>query len=222
MKFKIKNMKWVYYLIFLSTFFACLFAEAQDRWVLKKEKDSIKVYSRAGSQSKFNEIKVELTIKAKLSEIASLILDIDNYSKWSRHLKMSYILKQMRDDELYFYTEVNSPWPASNRDLVVHLKIEQDPVTKVMTIKAVGVPDFIPPKKAIVRVPFSNEIWIVVPIDKSKLRITYYMQIDPGGAAPGWLINLFGEKAPIESFKYLAILVEQPKYQHSVVAFIKN
>ncbi len=215
-------MNWVYCAIFLSTFFASLSADAQDRWELKKEKDSIKVYRRAGSQSKIKEIKVELTIKAKLSEIASLILDIDNYSKWSRHLKTSYVLKQVRDDELYFYTEVNSPWPASNRDLVVHLKIEQDPMTKVMTIKAVGVPDFIPPKKDIVRVPFSNETWTVVPIDKSNLRIFYYMQIDPGGAAPGWLINLFEAKAPIESFKYLAILVEQPKYQHSVLAFIKN
>src|ERR1700680_1977339 len=146
MSFKIKNMKWVYCGIFLSTFFACLFAEAQDRWVLKKEKDSIKVYSRASSDSKINEIKIELTIKAKLSEIASFILDIDNYSKWSRHLKMSYVLKKVSDDELYFYAEVNSPWPASNRDLIVHLKIEQDPLTKIMTIKETGVPDFIPPK----------------------------------------------------------------------------
>jgi hypothetical protein len=37
-------MNWVYCAIFLSTFFASLSADAQDRWELKKEKDSIKVY----------------------------------------------------------------------------------------------------------------------------------------------------------------------------------
>ena len=163
-----------------------------------------------------------MTIKAKLSEMASLILDIDNYSKWSRNLKTSYVLKQVSDNELYFYTEVNSPWPANNRDLIVHLKVMQDPATKVMTIKAVGVPDFIPIKKNIVRIRFSDETWTIVPVDKSNIRITYYLQIDPGGDAPAWMVNLFAAKAPLESFKYLAMLVQQPKYQQSYIAFIKN
>jgi len=218
----IKYMKQICFLIFSFIFFACLSASAQDGWVLKKDKDSIKVYSRNNSQSKFNEIKVELTIKAKLSEIASLILDIDNYSKWSRNLKTSYVLKQVSDNELYFYTEVNSPWPANNRDLIVHLKIMQDPATKIMTIKAVGVPDFIPVKKNIVRIPFSNETWTIAPVDRSNIRISYYLQIDPGGDAPAWMVNLFAAKAPLESFKYLAMLVQQPKYQQSDIAFIKN
>ena len=219
---KIKYMKRIFLSVFSFLFFAALSASAQDGWVLKKEKDSIKVYSRNSSQSKLNEIKVELTVKAKLSEIASLILDIDNYNKWSRNLKMSYVLKKISDDELYFYTEVNSPWPANNRDLIVHLKIMQDAATKTMTIKAVGVPDFMPAKKGIVRVPFSDETWTIVPIDKSSIKITYCMQIDIGGDAPAWLVNLFAAKAPLESFKYLAILVQQPKYHGSDIAFIKN
>ncbi|HXB44704.1 MAG TPA: START domain-containing protein [Puia sp.] len=208
--------------ILLLILVASLSVSAQDGWTLKKEKDGIKVYSREDNKSKFNELKVEMTLRARLSEIASLILDIENYSKWSRNLKISYVLKQVSDKELYFYSEVNSPWPANNRDLVVHLKISQDTVTKVMTIKAIGVPDFIPPKNGIVRVPFSNETWTVVPIDKSNIRITYHMEIDPGGGAPGWLVNLFAAKAPIESFKYLAMLVHQPKYEQSDIAFITN
>lgn len=215
-------MKQVIFFLFSFILITCLSASAQYSWVLKKEKDNIRVYSRNSSQHKFNEIKVELTIKAKLSDIASLILDIDSYSKWSRNLKTTYLLKQVSDNELYFYTEVNSPWPANNRDLIVHLKIMQDPATKVMTIKAIGVPDFIPAKKNIVRIPFSNETWTIEPVDKSNISITYYLQIDPGGDAPAWVVNLFASRAPLESFKYLAILVQQPKYQQSDIAFIKN
>jgi START domain len=214
-------MKRFYILIFLISC-AFLSVNAQDGWVLMQQSNGIKQYTRAVHQAKINELKVELTLEAKLSEIASLLLDIDNYSKWSRNLKTSYILKQVSSDELYFYTEVNSPWPANNRDLVVHLKIMQDSQTKVMTIREVGVPNYIPPKKDIVRVPYSNETWTIAPLDPSHLQITYYLQIDPGGGVPTWLVNLFAAKAPLESFKYLATLVQQPKYQQSAIAFIKN
>lgn len=215
-------MKLIYIFITLAIACSSLSVQAQDGWELTKESDGIMEYTRGDNQHKVNEIKVELTIKAKLSEIASLILDVDNYSKWSRNLKMSYVLKQVSSNELYFYTEVNSPWPALNRDLVVHLQILQDSETKVVTIKEVGVPNYIPPKKDIVRVPYSNETWTVIPLDPSHLKITYYLQVDPGGGVPGWLANLFAAKAPLESFKYLATLVQQPKYQQSALAFIKN
>jgi START domain len=215
-------MKQIYLICWLAVSFAGLSADAQDGWVFRKEKDNIKVYTKENPQSKFNDIKVELTIKAKLSELASLILDIDHYSNWSKSLKKAYILKKISNDELYFYSEVNSPWPASNRDLIVHLKISQDPSTKIMTIRAMGVPNFIPAKKDLVRIPFSNETWTVVPVDKQTVKITYHIQIDPGGGAPGWLVNMFSTKAPLESFRYLSILVKQPAYQQSEIAFIRN
>ena len=219
---QIKTMERSHILTYFLIAFASLSASGQNEWVFVKESDGIREYSRTSGQSMVRELKLELTIKAKLSDIASLILDVNNYSKWSRNLKKSYVLKQVSDDELYFYAEVNSPWPADNRDLVVHLKITQDSETKVMTIKELGVPNFIPTKKGIVRVPYSEETWTVVPLDKSNIGITYYIGVDPGGMAPLWLVNIFAAKAPLESFKYLASLVQQPKYQQSAIAFIRN
>ncbi len=215
-------MNRVYFLFFLPMLFACASIRAQEGWVLKKEKDNIKVYGRSNSHSKFDELKVELILKSRLSDLAAIILDINNYFKWSYNTKLSYVLKKVSNDEMYFYTEVNSPWPASNRDLVVHLKIVQDPVSKIMTIRATGVPDFIPPKDNIVRVPFSKETWTVIPVDKTTIKIEYYLEIDPGEFAPAWLINLFAAKAPLESFKNLATQVQQPEYRQASIPFIKN
>ncbi|MDP9041572.1 MAG: START domain-containing protein, partial [Bacteroidota bacterium] len=127
-------MKWIYTLIIFAILLTSLSLNAQDGWVLKKEKDNIKVYSRGNGKSKINELKVEMVLNANLSEIAAFILDIENYPKWSRNLKTSYVLKQISDGELYFYTEVKSPWPANNRDLVVHLKILQDTISRTMSI----------------------------------------------------------------------------------------
>jgi START domain len=198
------------------------FGVAQNEWVLKKEKDGIKVYSRASDHSNFNELKVVLTLPATLHALAALILDISSYPRWSFNTEQSYVLKQVSPAELYFYTEINSPWPASNRDLAVHLRIAQDAATKIMTIQSDGVPSYIPPKKDIVRVPFSKERWTVTPIDKSNIRIEYEVAVDPGASAPAWLINSFSSKGPYETFKNLRERIKGPKYRDAKVSFITD
>jgi len=194
---------------------------AQDDWALKEEESGIRVYTRHGD-SKNDEIKVELTLSTKLSNIAAVLLDIPNYSEWSYNCQRSYVLKELAKNDIYFYNEVKTVWPASDRDVVARLKMNQDSGTKILTVHTVSDPHFIPEKKDFVRVPFSNEIWTVTPLSSSEVKILYYLQIDPGGAAPSWLINLFSTKAPLESFKKFSIQVKQSKYQQTVLDFIRN
>ncbi len=103
-----------------------------------------------------------MTLSAKLSSLAALVLDIDNYPKWSFNTEKSYVLKKISPSELYFYTLINSPWPVSDRDLAVHLSLVQDSNTHVLTLSAIReIANFIPEKKGIVRVPLSIERWTV-------------------------------------------------------------
>ena len=206
-------------LLFQATFFSGL---AQNNWVLKKEKDSIKVYNRSNAHSKFNDLRVETILRTGLSDLAAVILDINNYPHWSFNTKTAYVLKQISPSELYFYSEINSPWPASNRDLAVHLHITQESVSKVMHIRSDEVPNFIPPKENIVRVPLSRETWIVTPLDKTTIRVEYELEIDPGASAPAWLVNSFSTKGPYETFKNLREQVRLPKYRNASFPFIIN
>src|SRR5882762_6979674 len=107
-------------LIFQLAYFPGL---GQNNWVLKKDKDSIRVYNRSSEHSKFNDLRVETILRTSLSCLAAVILDINNYPKWSFNTRKAYVLRQVSPSELYFYSEINSPWPASNRDLAVHLRI---------------------------------------------------------------------------------------------------
>ncbi|HTI11912.1 MAG TPA: START domain-containing protein [Puia sp.] len=194
----------------------------QSAWELKKDKDGIRVYNRPGAHSKFNDLRVETTLKTSLSGLAAVILDIKNYPHWSFNTKTAYVLKQVSPSELYFYSEINSPWPASNRDLAVHLHITQDPASKVLHIKADEVPDFIPPKENIVRVPLSRESWVVTPLDKNTIKVEYELEIDPGASAPAWLVNAFATKGPFETFINLKEQIKGAKYQNANFPFIVN
>jgi hypothetical protein len=210
-------------LLFLILFQAVSFSGlGQNNWILKKDKDSIKVYNRSNAHSKFNDLRVETVLRTGLSGLAAVILDISNYPHWCFNTKTAYVLKPVSPSELYFYSEINSPWPASNRDLAVHLHITQDPVSKVMHIKSDEVPDFIPPKENIVRVPLSRETWIVTPLDKTSIRIEYELEIDPGASAPAWLVNSFATKGPFETFKNLREQIKLPKYRNASLPFIIN
>jgi hypothetical protein len=214
-----KNNLLLFLLLFRAGSFPCL---GQNNWELKKEKDSIRVYNRSNAHSKFNDLRVETTLMTNLSDLVAVILDIDNYPNWSFNTKTAHILKQISPSEIYFYSEINSPWPASNRDLAVHLRITQEPVTKVMHIRSDEVPDFIPPKKNIVRVPLSREIWTVTPLNKTTIRVEYELEIDPGASAPAWLVNSFATKGPYETFKNLRERLKLPKYSHASFPFIIN
>jgi len=205
---------------------ACIFQlfslRAQQEWTLKKDENGIKVYSRSGEHSKYNELRVEMTLQASLSSVAALVLDIGNYPSWSFNTKQTSVLKTVSPSELYFYSEIHSPWPASNRDLAIHLVVTQDPNSKVMTIHAEELPNYIPAKEGLVRVPLSDEVWTVTPAGNGLIKIDYRITLDPGAGTPAWLINMFSVKGPFETFSHVKEQLKIPKYRDAKLSFIRD
>jgi START domain len=203
---------------------SCIFDNAycQGSWQIKKDKDGIQVFSRSSANSKFNELRVLTTMDGTLSALAAVLLDVNDHGEWVYGTKSSVLLKQVSPSELFFYTEVSAPWPAANRDLPVQLTISQSGDSKVMNIIANDVPNFIPSKSGIVRVPTSKAIWNVIAVGNGKIQIDYQLSIDIGGAVPAWMFNMFCAKAPYESFKALKKQVLLPKYANASLAFIRN
>ena len=201
-------------------------SEPPSHWELRKDQDGIRVYSRTCDSSRFDELKVETTLQGKLSSLAALILDVGNYPNWSFNSEKAYVLKRISPSELYFYSLIRSPWPASNRDLAVHLHLTQDSSTRTLYICADEISGFIPPKEGIVRVPASVERWVVTPLPGDRIRVSYELRLDPGASAPPWLINLFSTRGPYETFCHLREQLKQPKYRDarpaSTLPFIIN
>lgn len=177
--------------------------EAQQNWVLKTEQDSIKVYTGTQTNSKIKAVKVECTLKATLSQLAVVIFDISTCSQWIYRTINCSVLKQINTGDIYYYAEVEAPWPVANRDFVAHLKVSQNPVTKTMIIEADNAPYFIPQKHKVVRILQSISKWVVSLQDEHTIKIEYTLFTDPGGNVPAWLINMFITKGPVESFQKL-------------------
>ncbi len=194
-------------------------ATAQDEWTFKTESEGIKVYSNSKSVLKVKPIKVECTFNATPTQIAAALLDVKNYPDWVYKTKLTTLVKQTSATELFYYSEINMPWPAQNRDFAAHITATQAADTKIITVDAPSVANLVPEKEGLVRVKKSNGKWVLAPSGTNQTHVTYYLQIEPDGGAPAWLINLFLSDGPVQSFKKLKLQVLKPVYKNSGLPF---
>lgn len=191
-------------------------------WQLKKEQDGIKVYTAVMPENSIRAIKVECTINTTLSRLTALLLDAEAHERWVYSTKRSYSLKQSAPGHQIYYSEMTMPWPMSNREVVMELKISQQPETKVLTVEVEAIKGLVAAGSNKVRVVVSEVKWTVTPVDKDQLKIEYIAQVDPGGSVPSWVVNMFITKGPFETFKQLRKTVSLPEYQDASFDFITD
>ena len=199
-----------------------LSARSQENCILKKDNDGIKVYLCDSKLSDFKSIIVELDMPATLSQYAAHVFAIENYKYWHYKAIEPYLIKQVSDTELYYYSEVEAPWPVDNRDFIFHINMSQDSITKVLTMSLTAMPDYLPKKDGIVRIPQGSAVLKVTPIDKDNVHIRYVIDLNPGGDIPPWLANMFAAKAPWETYNNFRNRIIAQGENRITVTFIQD
>jgi hypothetical protein len=188
-------------------------------WKLKDEEEGIKVYTRKVEDSDIKAIKVECTIEATLSQLTAVLLDFPASSEWIYATKFCRVQKSISPSELIYHSEIDVPWPASNRDFVVRLKFEQDSITKKLTVDGENLPYYLKEQEDVVRIMHTESNWTVTPRNKY-LDIVFTLHVHPGGSIPAWLINLFVIRGPLETFRNLRSQVKKPEYKEASFLFL--
>ncbi len=201
MNVKILRIKTIFLLLALNFF--CLQVICQDDCDLKMSTDSIFIYTCKVSDSRFKSIKANFIIKTTPEAFAANLLDVSKYPQWQYNNIEAAVLKKISNNEIIYRSEIKAIWPVSNRDLIMHLKITQNEVTNVMTADINSVPDFIPLREGVVRVPMAKAHWVIEPIGKSEIHLYYTLLIDPGGYIPVWMLNLALAEGPYKTLKNL-------------------
>ncbi len=177
--------------------------KGQYNWVLKKDKEGIKVSSRHSDRSKFNDIKVEMDLPGNIYQLLNILLDVDKYSEWSYSVSKSELVKKISPSKLFYHLEVTAPWPVTDRDLYATFEVKIDSAARSIKILAVGDSSYRPVNKNFIRIPHSKGIWDIHAVSNKIVHIVYILEIDPGGSVPAWIMNMFGTKAPFITFQNL-------------------
>jgi hypothetical protein len=182
-------------------------ALAQADCKLRKDQDSIRVYTCHSDTSKFKSITAEFTMNASLDQIEDFFLDFPGYVNWQYNTVVSRLLKKVGHSEFLYYTVIDAPWPITDRDMVVVLNVNRS--DNELTITANSAANKIPRNKEFIRVPSSHSTYVFRKKNKNQVTVSYAMQIDPGGSVPVWLVNLVCAQAPYLSFKKMKAQVSK-------------
>ncbi|MEO8171969.1 MAG: START domain-containing protein [Sediminibacterium sp.] len=212
-----KQLGFLVFLLFI--YLAC---PAQGEWVLKSDKDDIKTYNRSVVDSKLNAVKIETVFTASLSQFVSVLQDVGSYDKWVYGSRSTRLLKEVSPSELVYYSEVDFPWPTTDRDFVSHVIISHDAQTHTVHVNAKNVQGWVPVKSKIVRIERSSGDWTITSLANGRIKVEYILQVDPGGDLPAWIINSFSSKGVVETFKNLREWIKKPGYANARPSFITD
>jgi hypothetical protein len=181
----------------------------KNEWTVKKEKDGITIFSRHSDYSKFNDLRIEMDLPGTVEQLSIVLMDVNKYSDWVYATKSSAMMKRISANEVIYYSEIGTPWPAANRDFYADVKATLDQVTQTLVVSSTGMKNYQPEKKDLVRVPMSKGLWNITTQSDKRMHLEYILQLDPGGSLPGWILNTFATKAPMETFSNLKKKMEE-------------
>lgn len=187
--------------LFFPIFIFGVHLYAQSSWNLQKEKDGIRISNRHTATSSFNDVRVELDVPGTIDQLASILEDIPNYTKWAYATKISRLVKQLGTGSLIYYSEIEVPWPATNRFFYARFEIKKDSAQGTMQLLSTNLPGYQPEPKDLVVVPFSRGVWNIRKLSEKSIHIDYVLELNPGGSLPAWILNLFSTKGPLETFE---------------------
>lgn len=179
-------------------------------WNLIKQKDNIEVYTRYHDDSDFKEIRIITEFEAELDDFMGILNKAEDYTKWVYKCSEGKFLERLNEQEFIYYTVSDLPFPAVDRDLVIHSKQWKDEQGNIHS-KSVGLQDYLPLNSAYVRIPFFESTWDIFPIGNGKIKVDYRAISHPGGFIPTWLVNMAITTGPVKTMEGLKILLNQEK-----------
>ncbi len=179
-------------------------SHSQYIWKLEKKKDGISVYLSEVAGSNYKAVKVECTLNGTYAKLIALLSKVEQFNNWIYNTKLTRLIERKTPLDFIYYQETHMPWPLSNRDLAIHMRIKTDSLPRFLLIKGINENGLFPEIPGKVRVPLYKASWKVTMPSAQTIHINYILEVDPGGNIPSWAANSFADKGPFETFSKLA------------------
>ena len=200
---KIGQMVFLMILVMISAF---SFA-ARDDWRLRKEENGIKVYTREREESHLYMYKVKTKIGMEPRKVYEHVVDFGENVKYMELVDSMAYMDHRQDERYVNYMRFDLPWPVQNREMVMDMRVHMGPekirlVSSNITMTGASGEDMIP-------VEDFYEEWVIESAQgKDMTHITVHGWVNPGGAIPLWVVNLFSVRIP---FRFISGIIKELK-----------
>ncbi len=205
---------------------------ADDGWQQVRDQDGIRVFLRSIPNSPIQEFKGVIRIQSSLDSLAGVMDDNQACREWVHQCENSAVLETLGFRERYVFQVNDFPFPAANRDIIMHALMEQNQTNGAITIRLTAVADYCSDKETAhcLNIATSNNVHItrssgyyqLLPIEPGWVEVTWQQHIDPAGVIPEWMVNSMLMNVPFNTLKKLRQLVKSPKYQQAQLQYNDN
>lgn len=186
-------------------------------WRLQKEQSGIRIYTRPDPESPLDEFKGVVELDTRLSSLVKLIRDAHRTTEWMHRSGGTRVIETVSWYEQILHTITLSPWPISNRDVILRATLRQDPETLVITIELQSLESHSRHQSGYVRMPRLEGKWIFKPLNTGLIQVSYQMSADPGGTIPGWLAGNSSIDMPYVTLKNMREILREAIYATATV-----
>lgn len=194
------------FLLFIIPFFS----NAQTDWILKKDDNNIKIYTRSIVNEKLDEYKAITIIDTQIENVVKELVTAPKYNKEYKS-GISYYVKKQNDNQHVFYAHKDLPWPLKDRDLVTLLTIEKISKSKYK-LKLESLPEIINQKQKTIRIKELKGFWLLEEKNNST-KVIQQLFINPEGTLPAFVTNSLLINGPFKTFSELRSNLKNSKME---------
>lgn len=176
---------------------AVSYAQTDESWELRRDKEDIKVFTRAQEGWPIKGFRAETNIKASTEDLIETVLNATEFTAWMNDMKKSSILETKPDGTVITYYELSIPWPMQNRDAVGAMLVREEDETTYVEVDILT--DYLPEYPKLVRMTRSVGFWSFTKSQDGGIDVVYQFIADPEGNVPGWIANLFLVDGPYQT-----------------------
>ena len=200
------------YRILISLFIFTLASTHLFAWELELEQEGIKIYTQEIEGSSFKAFRGEVFVNTTLHNLVAHHTDIEQMKNWLQDCEESELIQKVSDRDFYIYQRTSAPWPVSDRDYVLHSRIDQDPESLIVTMNFEASTQFLKSDQDCVPVTKLTGFWRFTPKHNGTIYVEYETHADPSGDLHSWLENSIVVAQTIGSLEKLRERVEENTY----------
>lgn len=157
-------------------------------------------------------------IEGDVLYVLSVVLDAEGAMEWAEGADEVQTLKQLDARVHLLYSHTDTPWPVTDRDMVIKRKVEVVKPGSEFRIALECVNEGKPVRDGIIRVTDCVSAFTLRKIDANHTEIDYIVHIDPGGSLPKWLIAWASRKVPFDTLINLEAYVKKTRSRYAPTA----
>lgn len=183
-------------------------------WRVIKRARGITVSVRDEPNRELPTLRGEGTIRGDVLHVLAVVLDAKAATEWAKGADEVEFVRDIDPRTAIYYTRTHTPWPVSDRDMLMRRTISVDRVGDEFHVRLVCTPKERPQVRGVVRITDCDTYFHLRKVDAVHTFVDYQVNVDPGGSLPTWLIRWASTSIPYDTLVNLEKQVSKTKRRY--------